>query len=235
MTTYRLRHRAVAWGVHLYTALGLPLAFAGVVALYAGNVPLFLTILWVTTFIDATDGVLARRVRVKEVLPRFDGRRLDDIVDYLTFVFLPALALPVLGLLPPGWELVALLPLLSSGYGFAQDNAKTEDAFVGFPSYWNVIVIYLYVMDASPLVTTIVITVLAVLVFVPIHYLYPSRTRFLRKTTFAIGIPWGLVFLALCLMPEAPWAKQVALGTMVFPVYYLVGSLLHHRRIHAEA
>ncbi|MBW1879487.1 MAG: hypothetical protein JRJ84_14080 [Deltaproteobacteria bacterium] len=232
MSTYRLRHRAAAWGAHLYTALGLPLAFVGVVALYAGNAPLFLTILWVATFIDSTDGALARRVRVKEVLPQFDGRRLADIVDYLNFVFLPALALPALGLLPPGWEAVALLPLLASGYGFSQDNAKTEESFVGFPSYWNIIVIYLFVMDANPLVTTAVITVLAVLVFVPIHYVYPNRTRFLRPVTFAIGIPWAAVFLSLCLMPEAPWAKQVALVTLVFPVYYLVASLLHHRRIH---
>lgn len=227
-------HRVAAWGVHLYTATGLPLGVLGFYGLWTQDVSLFFVSMWLATFVDSTDGYLARRLRVKEVIPWFDGRRLDDIVDYLMFVFLPALGLPALGVLPGAWAAACLLPILASAYGFSQEKAKTDDAFVGFPSYWNIIVIYLVVLEASPLVATAVLAGLAVLVFVPVHYLYPSRTRFLRRYTVGLGVPWALLLGVLCVRPDAPWAQPLAWFTLSYLFYYLFASLAHHRRVMAR-
>lgn len=227
--------RIAAWGVHLYTALGLPLAVLGLLGLSQGDLRMFLVSMWLATFIDSTDGFLARRLKVKQVIPWFDGRRLDDIVDYLMFCFVPAVGLYGLGLLPNRWGPVVLLPILSSAYGFSQDNAKTEDSFVGFPSYWNIIVLYLVVLQARPLTITVVLAVLALLVFVPIHYIYPSRARFLRPWTIGLGSVWALMIGAVCMWPEADWAVPVTRISLYFPVYYLFASLAHDRRIRARA
>jgi phosphatidylcholine synthase len=227
-------HQVAAWGVHFYTATGLPLGAMGFYGLWTRDVALFFVAMWLATFVDATDGYFARRLRVKEVVPWFDGRRLDDIVDYLMFVFLPALGLPALGVLPGAWAPVCLVPILASAYGFSQEKAKTDDSFVGFPSYWNIIVVYLVVLGASPLVATVVLVALAVLVFVPIHYIYPSRTRFLRKWTVAFGVLWSVLLGLVCAWPEADWARPVAWGTLGYLVYYLFASLAHHRRVMAR-
>lgn len=223
--------KAAAWGVHLYTASGLVLALVQIWALAHADAPLFFTMNWIACVIDATDGTLARRLEVKKVVPEFDGRRLDDIVDYLTFVFLPALALPAFGLLDGPWMWAAALPVLASAYGFCQDRAKTDDAFVGFPSYWNILALYLYVLQPTPLVSTVVLAVLALLVFVPIHYLYPSRTRLLMPVTVALGVIWAAAMLAVGLAPNAEWARPLTLASLYYPAYYLVLSLVHDRRV----
>ena len=103
------------------------------------------------TIVDSTDGSLARKVRIKEVVPSFDGRRLDDIVDFLTYTFLPLLLIWRAGILPPGQEAWLFLPLLASAYGFCQVQAKTDDGyFLGFPSLWNVVALYLYMLPFGP-------------------------------------------------------------------------------------
>jgi phosphatidylcholine synthase len=233
MSTFKVRRqRAAAWGVHLYTALGLPLAFLSAVALAKGDAGMFFLYAWIACVIDATDGFLARRLRVREVLPYFDGRKLDDIVDYLNFVFLPVLSLPALGMLGEGMEWVSVLPLMASAYGFCQERAKTEESFVGFPSYWNVLVLYLYVLHPSPLVAAITIGVLSLLVFVPIHWIYPSKAKLLKPITVAGGTIWALALVPVCLNPEAPWARDVAFWSMLYPAYYVVLSLVHHSRVH---
>ena len=219
-----------AWGVHAYTAMGLPLAALQAVALFGGRIDVFFALNCVAVFVDATDGTLARRVRVKEVLPAFDGRRLDDITDFIVFAFLPSLALFVLDLLPRGLEWVAFVPLLASGYGFCQERAKTEESFVGFPSYWNIGVLYLYVLRAPPWVTLAVIVVFSALVFVPIHYVYPTRTRLLRKLTIGLGSVWAATLFAVALRPSAPWAEELAAASLVYPLYYFALSAVHHVR-----
>ena len=99
------------------------------------------------TIVDSTDGSLARKVRIKEVVPGFDGRRLDDIVDFLTYTFLPLLLIWRAEILPSGQEAWLFLPLLASAYGFCQVQAKTDDGyFLGFPSLWNLVALYLYVL-----------------------------------------------------------------------------------------
>src|ERR687894_280637 len=198
-----LRLRASA--VHLYTASGAVLALLILVAAYNGNAVMALWFMLATLVIDSTDGLLARRFRVKEFLPFFDGRRLDDIVDYMTYVLAPVLLLWSSGYLPEGTfgVIIAALPLLASSYQFCRVDAKTEDGaeidhfFLGFPSYWNIMAFYVIVFDLSDLVTGVTIAVFAVLVFVPIRYLYPARTRALQGLTLTLSAVWAVAYAVL--------------------------------------
>jgi phosphatidylcholine synthase len=220
-----------AWGVHTYTALGLPLAFFSVIALFEGDLALFWILNWVAVLVDATDGTLARAVKVSEVLPEFDGRRLDDIVDYITFALLPCLALWRFDMLPEGLYWVAVVPLLASGYGFCQERAKTDESFVGFPSYWNIMVVYMTMLGAGPWTTLVTVLLCSVLVFVPIHYLYPTRTRLLKRLTIGLGCVWAVVMIIMAFNLSATWVPTVAAWSLLYPGYYFVLSLFHHVRV----
>jgi phosphatidylcholine synthase len=202
----------------------------------------------VATLIDATDGALARLVRIKEAVPGFDGRRLDDLVDFLTYAFLPLLLVWRAGLLPAGWEGALLLPLLASAYGFCQVSAKTDDGyFLGFPSCWNLVAFYLYVLQPlSPWLALGVLVGLAVLTFVPARYLYPSQGGRLNRLTNGLAAVWALLVVAVlwhlppeALGPDAPAARdarRLALLSLFFPAYYMGASwvvsvrLWRHRR-----
>ena len=223
---------AAAWSVHFYTALGLPLAFVGAIALANGDAKLFFLLNMAAVFVDSTDGTLARAVKVKEVLPQFDGRRLDDLVDFIIFAFLPVLALPAFHMLPKGTEYLAVLPLMASGYGFCQEKAKTDQSFVGFPSYWNVVILYLYVLGTKPSTNLVLILLFSAMVFVPIHYLYPTKTTMLKRVTLTFGSIWAVGMIAIGINLDADWAKEAAWVTLVFPCYYFIISLVNHKRIH---
>src|SRR3954452_5531453 len=163
--------RLLAWGVHAYTALGLVAAAAIAVLLVRGGADAFrwsFVLMLVATLVDSTDGTLARRVRVRGVLPGFDGRKLDDITDFLTYTFLPLMLIWQAGLLPSGQEPWLLIPLLASAYGLCPVEAKTADGyFLGFPSLWNAVAFYLYVLRLPGWGALAVVLVLAALTFVP--------------------------------------------------------------------
>ncbi|MEZ5285955.1 MAG: hypothetical protein R2712_14330 [Vicinamibacterales bacterium] len=166
-----------------------------------------------------------------ERLPGYDGARLDDIVDYPTYVFVPVLLLLRAELLPPGWGLgVGALVLLASAHGFGQTDAKvatTDYFFTGFPSYWNIVAVYL--MRSSATMNAVVLVGLAVLVFVPIRYVYPSRTETLRVPTLILGALWAvLVVVVVWRLPatDGPWT----LLSLVFVAYYTALSLYLHVR-----
>ena len=224
--------RIRAWSVHAYTGTGAILAFVAAWGVVHGHDRLALGAMFMATIVDATDGVLARRARVKEVLPAIDGGRIDDLVDYLTFVFVPMLLLEAAG----GLYLFTVVPvvgivLLSSLYGFVAPDAKTSDHFfTGFPSYWNIVVLYLLLFRVPPGVNAIVLLVLSALIFVRIGYVYPSRTKELMPLTLALGGLWTVAIGAIIwLWPDPP--RWLAIASLVFPVYYLVLSLaLHSRR-----
>ena len=223
--------KVFAWGVHAYTACGAIAALAMVVAVIHGRYPLAFLLMVAATVIDGTDGMLARLARVKESTPMFDGARLDDIVDYLTFVFVPALLALQAGLLPDGWgAAVVAVMLLSSAYGFSMADAKTDDQFfTGFPSYWNIVVLYLYAAKLSPAVNAVVLLVLSVLVFVRIRYVYPTRTPVLRGLTIALCIVWGVMTVRMILLlPDVPTLFLVA--SLFFPIYYTVLSFVLNAR-----
>jgi len=221
-----------AWGVHLYTAFGAALGFFALVATWGGNYRLAFLWMAVALFIDCTDGTLARRVRVKQILPHFDGAKLDDIVDYLNYVVVPMVLAYHAGLIPPGPAglIVGSLPLLASGYGFSQIDAKTEDHFFkGFPSYWNVVVFYVYALGTPIWFNVTVFVLLALLVFVPIRYLYPSRTPTARRTTYVLGGVWAICLLYLLTQFPAP-SRFLTWLSLFFPAYYMTMSFHLHFR-----
>jgi phosphatidylcholine synthase len=228
-----LEDRRRAWLVHIYTASGAVLAFIGAWGVVHGNDRLALASMFAATIVDATDGMLARRARVKDVLPDVDGARIDDIVDYITFVFLPLMLLEASGGLYR-WAVfpVAAVVLVSSMYGFVSPDAKTSDYFfTGFPSYWNIVVLYLLAFRASPGVNAAVLLVLSALVFVRIGYVYPSRTPVLKTLTLGLGAVWTVAIGAMIVLwPEPP--RALTIGSLAYPVYYLVLSLvLNARRV----
>ncbi len=212
-----------AWLVHLYTASSAVFGVWALVAAGAGEFRLSMYMMMLTLVIDSTDGALARAVDVRGRIPWFDGRRLDDVCDYFTYVTVPAYFMICADLLPhPAW---VSIPVIASGYGFCQDQAKTDDHFfVGFPSYWNVLAMYLYVMDVTPLSGLILVLVLSATVFVPIKYIYPSRTRILRPLSLFVLASWVLVFSWLAVVPDPD--PDWVLWSLYAPVYYIGLSLL---------
>lgn len=217
------------WTAHLYTALGAAAALLSALAIFDDDFRVAFLWLAVQVVIDATDGVLARAVRVKERLPWFDGALLDNIIDYVTYVFLPVLIALRAHLVPDGWGAwIGSAILIASGYGFSRTDAKIEQRgqhfFTGFPSYWNIVVLYLYVCGLRPVLNAGILLTLAVLVFVPLRYVYPSRTLALRRLTVVLGLSWGLLLLwMMWRLPDTggPWLML----SLVFPAYYVVLSL----------
>jgi phosphatidylcholine synthase len=214
--------RAAASGVHLLTASGAVVALLALAAIHDARYTAAFAWMAVALAIDCVDGTLARAVQVKVVLPRFDGTRLDDVVDYLNYVVVPIALLYFADRLPAaGGAAVAACPLLASAYGFCQTDAKTSDGyFKGFPSYWNVVAFYLFALGWPPWLNAAVLVAFAVLVFVPIYYLYPSRAPVLRTATIALGIVWAAAMLiALARLPDVP--RPLLWGSLAFPAYYL--------------
>ncbi|MFQ5850368.1 MAG: CDP-alcohol phosphatidyltransferase family protein [Candidatus Binatia bacterium] len=215
-----------AWLVHLYTASGAVVAFLAIFFIEQGRFREAFWLMSLAVLIDATDGTLARRVRVKETIPWLDGDRLEDIVDYLNYVLVPCIFLIRADLLPEGDALwLVAIPLVASAYGFCQREAKTPDHFfLGFPSYWNIIAFYLYVMGTPRWINAFLVLIFSTLVFVPFKYLYPSRSLVLRGLTVGLGILWGiLVLLIIYLLPHPP--TYLLLASLLFPAYYLLLSL----------
>ncbi|OFW12669.1 MAG: hypothetical protein A3H29_06900 [Acidobacteria bacterium RIFCSPLOWO2_02_FULL_67_21] len=220
------RPHVAAWLVHLYTASMAVCGFLALTRIFYDRYREAFLWLAAGVIIDATDGMLARRARVAACLPSFNGAKLDDVVDYVTYVFVPAFFVWHALLVPDRWSMVvAGAMLLSSAYGFNRDDAKTADHFyTGFPSYWNIAAFYLYAAGWPEGVNAAVLLLLAALVFVPIRYVYPSRTPVLGRLTVGLGAIWGIVMmLMLWRMPDIP--RPLLWASLVFPAYYAVISL----------
>ena len=227
----RLFLLACAWGVHLYTALG---AVFGVLAIHYAAVSDYrasFIAMAVTIAIDSSDGTLARFINVKKRVPGFDGALLDNIVDYLTYVVAPVFLMIRAGLVigTLGFA-VAGFVLIASAYQFCQSNAKTPDNFfLGFPSYWNLVVFYLYCLNWGTTANELILTVFGVMVFVPIKYIYPSRTKVLRPVTLTLAIVWGVI--TLWMLPSLPSVNPVLLYlSLAYIAYYLLASFALHAR-----
>src|SRR5215216_1094306 len=220
------RTKAVA--VHLYTASGAVLALLILGAAFQGDAVRALWLMLVSLIIDSTDGLLARRLRVSEALPAFDGALLDNIVDYITYVFAPMVLLWSGGYLPAGTSGVvfAALPLLASSYQFCRVDAKTDDHFfLGFPSYFNVVAFYAIVFEPGPGALAAVLVVCSFLVFVPIRYVYPTRTIAFRGLSLSLTALW-LVSYAVILL-EMPEPDPLILGFSILYLFYYFGLSLY--------
>lgn len=215
-----------AWCVHALTASGALLGVAALVQAQHQHWQAFFGLLVVAAGIDSVDGALARRFRVKEVLPRIDGALLDNMVDFFTYVIVPATYVCSSGDLPRwGGVAAAGLMVFSSAYQFSQTDAKTDDHyFKGWPSYWNVVVLYIYLLDLGPRTSFVIIAICAVLVFVPVKYLYPSRTERFRAVTLALTSLWA-VGLLVSLAAHDGLGRILAWASLVYVVYYIAMSV----------
>jgi len=219
--------RAAAWAVHGYTASGAVLGLLMVHFAYAGEVTVVLWLFLAAMVVDGSDGFLARHFDVKAQVPEIDGALLDNIVDYLTYVLAPMALLWANGYLPGGaWGgVVAAVPVFVSCYQFCRSDAKTDDHFfLGFPSYWNAVAFYVVVLELTPRTTTVVLLVLAVLVFVPVKYVYPSRTEALWWPSMAGAVAWLAAYAAIvATLPDA--SSVLVLASLAYVVYYVAVSL----------
>jgi len=215
--------RIAAWAIHALTAAGAVLALLALAAVESGRAREALVWLLAALVIDGVDGTLARHARVSERLPRIDGPALDLVVDYLTYVFVPAWFLWRLGAFPPPVALpLTALILLSALYTFARRDMKTRDGyFRGFPALWNVVALYLYVAAPPPWLAAAVAIVLIVMTFAPVHVVHPFRVRDFGMGPPAAASIWGLATLSL-LLPLDDRSRDVALGVSLAAAAVLV-------------
>lgn len=230
--------KTLAWSVHLFTATGAVWGFLSVRAIFDHEWKLAIIWMAVAMFVDGFDGMLARWLDVKTYANGLDGALLDNILDYFTYTVVPALFLVEADLLPavlamPG----AFAILLTSAYQFTQVDAKTDASdeyfFKGFPDYWNVMVIYMLIMELSPWVNLGFLLFFSILIFVPVKYIYPTRTTRLKKLTLILTYLYAAIgVLGVVLYPDVP--MWIIYASFVYVVYY-VGLSLWPRSKPAES
>jgi phosphatidylcholine synthase len=217
--------RVAAFAVHVFTACGAACALLALLAaLRAEWVGMFLW-LGLALIIDGVDGSLARRLRVAELLPRWSGEMLDFVVDFPTYVLVPAYAIAVSGLLPPAVALaLGLIITVTGALYFADRRMKTSDSyFRGFPALWNVAAFYLFLLKPPPWVSATAIAVLAAATFVPIHFVHPVRVPRWRALNVAALVAWAVLALfALEQNLEPPgWASAAMVAIAIY--FVIVG------------
>jgi phosphatidylcholine synthase len=215
-----------AAGVHLFTALGAVCGLLAALAAFDGAWERMFAWLGLALIIDGIDGTFARMAHVEERLPRFSGERLDLVVDYVTYVFVPALALLRAGYLTGTAGLViAALILLSSLYHFSDLASKGEDySFVGFPAVWNVVAFYVFALAPPAWLTYAVLIAGVVLTFVPMHWVHPARVKRLQGITLGITVAWSVAAVAAVWhgFPPSLWTQVI----LIIAAIYVCGLTL---------
>jgi phosphatidylcholine synthase len=228
-----MSRRLSAASVHVLTAIGAVLALLALRAAHQSDWQMMFVWLGVALVVDAVDGPLARVLNVKAVLPRFSGERLDLIVDYLTYVAIPAFVLTETDLLPEASRLPAAIAILLSGLFHVSDvNSKTEEGFfVGFPAIWNIVLLYLFVLGLSPLVALAIVAGLVALTFVPILCVHPFRVARLRLVTALVTLVWAAA-AAVAIAKPFPSDLWVQITLVVAAAYFAaVGTGRSLRRL----
>lgn len=227
--------KILAWSVHLFTATGAVWGFLALQAIFTHEWKLAIIWMAAAVFVDGVDGALARWAEVSIYAGGIDGALLDNILDYLNYTVVPAFFLVEANLVPPALALpTAFAVLISSAYQFTQLDAKTDASeeyfFKGFPDYWNVVVIYLLILQLNPWVNFAILAFFTVMIFVPIKYIYPTRTRRLRTLTLSLSALYGVLIVAIItIFPEVPmWIVYVSL---LYVAYYVGLSLWSHKQM----
>lgn len=215
------RKQLAAWGVHGYTMLGGVLGVFALAFAADHRVNDAYVLLIGQMLIDATDGMLARRVRIREVLPNFDGAMVDNVIDILTYAWIPLLIIVHENLLPhPLW---IVPPIIAALYAYGQTNMKTDDGyFIGFPTYWNIVALYLFWLRPVAPVAVILVLIPTVLSFIPTRYLYPSKGEAFWRTAWVLGAAWFALVLWLLMQTTPP--QSLVLVSLIFPLWYLATS-----------
>jgi phosphatidylcholine synthase len=217
---------ARAFAVHVLTACGAALALMALIFATGGHWEAMFFCLGLALVVDGVDGPLAREFKVGDVLPRWSGETLDLVVDFSTYVFVPAFAISASGLMPEFFAIPAgVIVVITGAIYFADRNMKTEDNyFRGFPAVWNLAAFYLYVLQPPDWIGAAGVVVLAVLTFLPVKFLHPLRVKHWRWLNVALLALWAvLAFVTLIsgLLP-GPW---VTVPLCVIAVYFFVAGL----------
>jgi phosphatidylcholine synthase len=219
--------RILAFSVHVLTAIGAAVALFALLAATHGDWPLMFLFLGVALVIDAVDGPLARALNVAEVLPNWSGETLDLVVDYTTYVFVPAYAVAAGHLMPDTLAIPSAAAIAITGtLYFANRKMKTSDNFFrGFPAVWNLVAFYLLLLRPPPAIAAGMVALFAVLTFVPIRFIHPFRVRRLRTVTVALLTLWAALALAAVKQGLAP-ALWITIGLCGLGGYFLAVGLL---------
>ncbi|MFW8635555.1 CDP-alcohol phosphatidyltransferase family protein [Cribrihabitans pelagius] len=178
--------------VHLLTATGAVFAMLAMLAAAEAKWSLMFVWLVVAFAVDGVDGPLARHCHVKRYAPQFDGVLLDLIIDYLTYVFIPAFALFQSGLMAgwSGWAAIIVITFGSAMY-FADTRMKTKDnSFSGFPGCWNMLVLVIFALQPSHWTSLALVTLLAIAMFLPLKFIHPVRTKRWRRLSLPLALAW---------------------------------------------
>jgi phosphatidylcholine synthase len=225
-----------AWGVHLFTASGAVWGLLAILSIFEKDWKMMIVWMIVGMLVDGFDGMLARLAEVKKYANGIDGALLDNILDYLSYVLVPAVFLVKADVLPESVRLLgACSILLTSAYQFTQVDAKTDDHhFKGFPSYWNVAALYMLLMNLPVWINFGFLMLFNVLVFIPIKYIYPSRNSYLRTFTLVLTYLYGAVGIwGLLQYPNQP--KWVVWASFLYVGYYVVLSVIPKNKANATA
>lgn len=222
--------RIKAYLVHLYTASTVVLLLLSTLFLLDKQFTAALFTMLLCIVIDSTDGMLARHYNVKQYVPEVDGRAMDDVIDFVAYVFLPVLFMVQAEMLLQPVLLFGALPLLASAFGFARVDVKLDDEgfFLGFPSYWNLLVAYLYLVSAPAWINSIIVIVLSILVFIPTRYIYITRMQRYRKAHLAAATISGIMLL-ISVMVEGNARMPLVLLSLIYPAFYIIHSLRLNR------
>jgi len=222
--------RIRAFAVHILTASGAALGLLALIAAARGAWPWMFLWLGLALIVDGADGMAARRLRVAETLPRWSGDALDFVVDFTTYVFVPAFAIAVAGLLPPIADIaVAILIVVSGALYFADREMKLAgNYFRGFPALWNAAAFYLFLLKPAPWIGALALVLLVGLTFAPFRFIHPVRVRRWRNINLALLALWSALALAAVLRDLAPGPWIVA-GLCLIGLYFFAFGLLHPR------
>jgi len=211
---------ANAFFVHVFTASGTALALLALIAAVNSHWQAMFVCLGAALVVDGVDGAMARRLKVAELLPRWSGDVLDLVVDFLTYVFVPAYAIVAGGLLPQPLAIPAgIIIVVTGALYFADREMKTGDNyFRGFPALWNLVAFYLFVLRPTPWIAAVTVAVFAVLTFAPFKFVHPVRVRRFRLVNIAAVVGWAaLAFIAVIRdLAPGPW---IAAGLLIVGLY----------------
>ncbi len=219
--------RVRAFMVHILTASGAALALLALILATGGHWTGMFFLLGVALVVDGADGPIARAFDVQKVLPRWSGDTLDLIVDFVTYVFVPAYAIAASGLLPQALAIpTGILVVISGALYFADRDMKTKDNyFRGFPAVWNLAAFYLYLLEPPEWAATVAIAILAGLSFAPIKFLHPLRVQQWRVFNIALLAVWAaLAFIAI--VQDLSPGFYVVLPLSLIAVYFFAIGLL---------
>jgi phosphatidylcholine synthase len=219
--------RAAAFAVHIFTACGAACALLALLAAVSADWTRMFAWLGVALVIDAVDGTFARRLRVAELLPRWSGDVLDFVVDFTTYVFVPAYAMTTGGVLPAALALpLGILAIVTGALYFADRRMKTADSyFRGFPALWNVVAFYLFLLKPPPVIAAVAVVLLAAATFAPIHFVHPVRVPRWRVPNLALLTLWGVLAAVALAQNLAPPGWISALLAAVAVYFVIVGLL----------